>query len=234
MRSLTIGAAALGLAALTVATPSSAQVPAEHSSAAPAAKAGHVANDTHLSGFMLGIHSVAIPGLAIGGDPDQNGELKTTFGGGGGVTLGYGLSNRFALFTSADLAKQNSGPNTTPEGSWGLVHLEVGARANLSLGGAMTPYVTAAYGARALAATATTDQGGPTDASISGKYFAVGGGIERSIARTLSVDAGVDVSFGKFSHFKVGEDEWDASVDPTRTIRMRLGITWRPGTRHIT
>jgi hypothetical protein len=234
MRPLTIGAATIGLAALTLATPSSAQVPAEHSSAVPAVKAAGTTKSTRPSGFMLGVHSVAIPGLAIGGGADQNGEFNTTFGAGGGATVGYGLNGVLTLFTTIDLAKQNTGPNDTPAGSWGLVHLELGARANLPLGRATTPYVTAGYGARALAAKATFEEGETTDASIGGKYFSVGGGIERPIGRTLSLDGNVDVAFGKFSHFKAGSDEWDQSVNPTRSIRMRLGITWRPGARRTT
>ena len=231
MTSLTIGAAALGLAALTIATPSGAQRPAGRSSAASPAKVAGSTNDARPTGFLLGIHTIAIPGLAIGGGANQDGEFNTTFGAGGGATVGYGINDVFGVFTSIDLAKQNTGPNDTPQGSWGLVHLEIGGRANLPLGGATTPYVTAAYGSRALAAKATGDDGGTIDASISGKYVSVGAGVERPIGRTVSLDGGVDVAFGKFSHFKAGTDEWTDTVNPTRSIRMRFGVTWRPGAR---
>jgi hypothetical protein len=234
MRSLIIGAAGLGMAALSLTTPAFAQASAEHSSAAPAAKAGSTTSEPRRTGFMLGVHSVAIPGLAIGGGADQNGEFNTTFGGGAGVTVGYGVSRLFTVFTSMELAKQKTAPTDTPEGSWGLVHLELGARANLPLGASTTPYVTASYGARALAAKATSEEGETFDASISGKYLSAGAGIERAISRSMSLDGGVDVGLGKFSHFKTGSDEWDASVNSTRVIRMRLGITWRPGARRIT
>ena len=234
MRSLTIGATAFALAALTLAAPSSAQRPTGHSSAAPAAKAAESTSDALPSGFMLGVHSVAVPGLAIGGGAGQNGEFNTTFGAGGGATVGYAFNGVVALFTTIDLAKQNTGPSDTPQGSWGLVHMELGARANLPLGSATTPYVTAGYGTRALAAKATFEDGETSDVSISGKYFSVGAGVEHPIGRTLSLDGNVGVAFGKFSHFKTGTDEWDETVNSTRSISMRLGITWRPGARRTT
>jgi hypothetical protein len=112
------------------------------------------------------------------------------------MTLGWGFNSVFSAFTSLDLAKQNTAPSDTPEGSWGLVHMELGARANLPLGTAATiPYVTGSYGARALAAKATFDDGEADDVSLSGKYFGLGGG-SSAFSRTMAIDAGVDVGFG--------------------------------------
>jgi opacity protein-like surface antigen len=180
------------------------------------------------SGFVLGVHSVAVPGIAIGGGEGQNGEFNTTFGTGGGVTLGYGFNETFSLFGSLDMARQKTAPSDAPQGSWGLSHLELGARVNVPLGVGMTPYLTGSYGGRSLAARATFEDGA-ADVSISGTFFAVGAGIERAISSSMSLDGGVDVGFGKFSHFKVGGDESDDEVNPTRSIRMRLGVLWRPG-----
>lgn len=201
-------AATVVVAALTLAVPAGAQ--ARH------------------SGFVLGVHSVAVPGIAIGGGEGQNGEFNTTFGAGAGVTLGYGFGETFSLFGSLDMARQKTAASDVPQGSWGLAHLELGARVNVPLGVGMTPYLTGSYGGRSLAARATFEDGA-ADVSISGKFFAVGAGIERAISSTMSLDGGVDVGFGKFSHFKVGDDESDDEVNPTRSIRMRLGVLWRPG-----
>ena len=57
--------------------------------------------------------------------------------------------------------------------------------------------------------------------------MSVGGGIEHSISRTVALDGGVDLAFGKLGHFKVGEDTWTENVDPTN-FRVRAGITRRP------
>jgi len=228
MRYLKICAAATGLAALAMPGRLFAQASQQQSTAPAPTRAGST-RDNRASGFMLGVHSVGIPGLEIGGGEGQNGAFNTTFGAGAGVTLGWGFNSVFSAFTSLDLAKQNTAPSDSPEGSWGLAHMELGARASLPLGATATiPYVTASYGGRALAAQATFEDGEKTDVSLSGHYFGLGAGIEHAFSRTMAVDAGVDVGFGKFSHVKVGGDETTDDVDPTRSIRMRLGVTWRP------
>ena len=72
-------------------------------------------------------------------------------------------------FAAVGVAKQKTVPTEWPDGSWGFAHLELGMRANLPLGGASTiPYLSASVGARALAASATFDQGQTKDAAISG------------------------------------------------------------------
>ena len=230
MRYLMICAAATGLAALAMPDRLFAQASQQHSTTPAPTRAGS-RRDSRPAGFMLGVHSVGAPGVEIGGGEGQgqDGAFKTSFGGGAGVMLGWGFNSVFSAFTSLDLAKQKTAPAITPDGSWGLVHMELGARANLPLGTAATiPYVTGSYGARALAAKATFDDGEATDVSLSGKYFGLGAGIEHAFSRTMALDAGVDVGFGKFSHVKVGGDETIDDVDPTRSIRMRLGVTWRP------
>lgn len=233
MRHLMICAAA-GLAALTASELASAQAPTAHSTA-PSAPKADVTKNSRPSGFMLGVHSVGIPGLAIGGGEGQNGTFNTSFGAGGGVTLGWGFNSTFAAFTRLDMVKQKTAPTDTPEGSWGLVHMELGARANVPLGGAATiPYVTASFGGRALASTATFEDGETADVSLSGTYFGLGAGIEHAFSRSMALDGGVDLGFGKFSHVKVAGDQTDEQVNPTKSIRLRLGVTWRPGAHRTT
>ena len=228
MRSLMICAAATGLAALAMPGRLFSQASQQHSTT-PAPMGATNTRDGRPTGFSLGVYSVGVPGLTIGGGEGQNGAFNTSFGAGAGVTLGWGFNSVFSAFTSLDLARQNTAPSDTPEGSWGLAHMELGARANMPLGTAATiPYVTASFGGRALAAQAMFDDGEKTDVSLSGHYLGLGAGIEHAFSRTMAVDAGVDVGFGKFSHVKVGGDETTETVDATRSIRMRLGLTWRP------
>ena len=230
MRYLMICAAATGLAALAMPGRLFAQASQQHSTTPAPTRAGNT-RDGRPTGFMLGVYSVGAPGIEIGGGEGQgqNGAFNTAFGAGAGVMLGWGFNSVFSAFTSLDLAKQNTAPADVPQGSWGLAHMELGARANLPLGTTATiPYVTASFGQRALAAQATFDDGEKTDVSLSGRYFGLGAGIEHAFSRTMAVDAGVDVGFGKFSQVKVGGDETTDDVDPTRSIRMRLGVTWRP------
>jgi len=193
-----------------------------------AAHAQSSSGNDRTRGFVLGVHSIAAPGVKISGG-DINGEFSTTFGAGAGVTVGYGINRIFSGFTSLDVAKQKTGEDVFPQGSYGLAHFEVGARANLPLGGSATvPYVTASVGRRALSARITTDDGDQADATMSGGMLSVGGGIEHFFSPTMAIDAGVGVGYGKFNQFKVADDTWDPNANATTSVRLRVGVTWRP------
>jgi len=226
--------AAAGLAALIAPGLAAAQAPTAHGTAAAPTNAA-VTKESRPSGFMLGVHSVGVPGLAISAADAQGDAINTAFGAGAGVTLGWAFNSTFAAFTRLDMAKQNSAGADMPDGSWGLIHMELGARANLPLGSAVTiPYVTASFGGRSLASTATLANGETTDVSLSGHYVGFGAGIEHAFSRSMAVDGGVDLDFGKFSHMKFGGDEADGDVNPTKSVRLRLGVTWRPGADRTT
>jgi len=229
MQSVTIRAAAVAVAMLALTSVAQAQQ-AVASTTALTSDARNVTGGDRTKGFMLGIHTIAAPGLTISGG-DIDGDFATTFGAGAAVTVGYGITRMLGIFLSADVARQKTAPDDSPEGSWGLTHVQLGARANLPLGGSTIPYLTAGYGRRALAAKATTEDGETMDASVTGTMLAGGAGIEHFFSRTMAVDAGVDVGYGKLGHFTEGGESWDSEVNATTTIRARLGVTWRPGGR---
>jgi len=182
-----------------------------------------------MRGFMLGVHSIGAPGLKITGG-EVSGEFTTTFGAGAGITVGYGITRRFSGFASLDVAKQNTGPDVEPAGSWGLSHFEVGGRANFPLGASSTvPYISASVGRRAMAARATNDDGEQFDTAITGPMIGLGAGVEHFFSRSMALDAGVGVGYGKFNHFKAGEEEYDPKANAPTSVRLRLGVNWRPG-----
>jgi hypothetical protein len=184
-----------------------------------------------MKGFMLGVYTVGAPGITLTGD-DIDGTFATTFGPGAGATIGFGVTNRLSAYASFDIAKQKTAPDDTPDGSWGLAHFEVGGRASLPLGTSSTiPYVTAGWGRRALAARLVDEDGDGVDVSFSGSMIAVGGGVEHFISPTLAIDAGVGLAFGTLSDYEEGGDKVDFQLDRTRSMRLRIGMTWRPGAR---
>ena len=234
MTHTTIRVAMTALVTLTVAAPCEAQRASERA-VPPAHDAKAVSADHRPTGFMLGVRSIASPGLSLPMEVGNDGQYQTTFGVGAGTIIGYGINETFSVYTSLDVAKQKAGPDEAIQGSWGLVDLALGARANLPLGGARTiPYVNAAYGRRALAARAIDEENASFDASISGNAFTVGGGVEHAFSRTMSLDAGVDMGFGKFNHLKADDNEVTQNVGSTRSLRMRLGVNWHPGSRSRT
>jgi hypothetical protein len=131
-----------------------------------------------------------------------------------------------------DVAKQ-SAADPDIGGSFGLRHLELAARANLPYGSAATvPYLTASYGRRALGARVTDDfEGREYDMRLSGGTFGVGGGVEHVISPTLAVDGGLAVAFGRFSHADIDGESLPFAVNGTTSIRLRVGMTWRPAPR---
>lgn len=177
-------------------------------------------------GLMLGVHLLAAPGISIQGE-DVN--VRTKFGSGGGFMVGYGFNRTWSGYISLDVAKQPSGLDDV-EGDFGLGHLEIGARANLPMGNAlMRPYLTASVGRRALGAK-VTDLGDdePYDVGIWGSMFALGGGVERALSPTTSLDAGLEFSFGSFGSFEVDGDRYTQPVNRSSTVRLRFGVVWRP------
>ena len=187
--------------------------------------------DGRRTGLVLGVYTIAAPGLTLTGD-DVDGTFKTNLGPGAGVMAGYAFNRTFSGYASVDVAKQGTSGGDLG-GSFGLRHIELGARANLPYGSATTvPYLTASYGRRALGARVTDDfEGTEYDMRLSGGMFGVGGGLEHVISPTLAVDGGLAVAFGRFSHGDIDGESSSLAVNGTTSIRLRLGMTWRPAPR---
>lgn len=233
----TFRVAASVLAMLTTITaPTTARAQSATTGAKPSTVALR-ANDTQptgsdrMRGFMLGVHSIAATGLTLTGE-EINGSFITKFGAGAGVTVGYGITRLFSAFASLDVAKQNTASDVEPAGSWGLSHFEVGGRANIPVGASSTvPYVSASIGRRAMTARITNEDGEQFDSAITGPMIGLGGGIEHFFSRSMALDAGIGVGYGKFTNLKFGEEEYDPKANATTSIRLRLGVNWRPGGR---
>jgi hypothetical protein len=179
-------------------------------------------------GFVLGIHTIGATGLTVSG-ADMEGDLTTSFGAGAGLMVGYGFTKSITGYASFDVAKQGPG-NGEFDGNLGLSHVEVGARAYLPLGmGATMPYVTGSFGRRALAARVTDDFNGEYDMSFSGTAFGIGGGFERAISPALAFDGGVEATFGRFNRAEIADMSGSIDLNGTTSIRLRAGMTWRPG-----
>jgi hypothetical protein len=232
------------LAMLALATASEAQrtstgtgKPATKPATTPApksvAKPAPVATpDGRRTGFVLGVYTMAAPGLSLSGADIDDGPFRTNFGPGGGVMIGYGFNRTFSGYASVDVAKQSA---SDPDigGSFGLRHIELGARANLPYGSRTTvPYLTASYGRRSLGARVTDYfEGTEYDMRLSGGMFGVGGGVEHVISPTLAVDGGLSLGFGSFSHADIDGASGPFAVNGTTSVRLKIGMTWRPAPR---
>jgi hypothetical protein len=218
----------MALAALSGAATAEAQDATARQSP-PAASGASAPREARTTGLMFGVHTIAAPAITITGE-DIDGSFSTTFGTGAGVMLGYGFTRAFSGFVALDVARQKTNPDDEPEGSWGLAHLAVGARVNLPLGTPSTqPYVSASVGRRGLGGHVTDlETGDEADVSLSGRMFAVGGGLEHAFSPTMAIDGGVEMSFGRFNRLDWGGDKATWQVNGSTSLRMRVGVTWRP------
>jgi hypothetical protein len=227
--------AAAGLATLALglsfADSVHAQRPAR-ASAAPTEDSRNTPGDSRTRGFVLGVHSVAAPGVSITGD-DIDGEFKTDFGMGAGVTLGYGFTRMLTAYASLDIAKQRFANTDYDGATFGLGHIEAGVRANLPLGTTTTvPYVGASIGRRSLGARVyDAVEERDYDMTLSGMSYGIGGGVEHFFSPTMALDLGLSANFGRFDKYAADGEKETGDVNGSRTIRMRVGVTWRPGAR---
>lgn len=221
MNRATLAMGVLALAA-TLAVPADGQTPRGQR------RASQPVGAQRTTGLIVGVHTVAAPGVAISGE-DVRDDFHTELGGGIGAMVGYEFSPRITAYASIDVAKQGSGMPDL-QGSFGLLHLEIGARATLPMANRTTiPYVTAAIGRRALGAH-IVDIGNDEeyDATFSGTMLAVGGGVERQLSPTMALDGGISVGVGSFSTMDIDGDEQSIAVTRSNSVRLRVGVVWRP------
>lgn len=221
-----IGATALVGAALSMLTPA---LHAQRTTAAskPAAKAP-VAKE-RANKWVFGAHTIATPGVSITGPDFEEWPFSTTMGGGLGIMAGYELNRAVTAFASLDVAKQNSGVSWM-QGSFGLVHAELGVRATLSQTNAQsTPYLMAAVGRRAIGARITDfDEGEVYDLAFSGTMLSFGGGLQYRMSPKVALDGGVELGVGTFDHYDSDGDIGSLNANASTSIRVRAGVVWRP------
>jgi len=179
--------------------------------------------------WVFGAHTIATPGVSITGADFEEWPFSTTMGGGLGIMAGYELNRAVTAFVSLDVAKQNSGVSWM-QGSFGLVHAELGVRAQLSQTNAQSkPYLMAAIGKRAIGARITDlDEDEVYDLSFSGTMLSFGGGLQYLLSPKLSLDGGVELGLGTFDHYDSDGDIGTLSANASTSIRVRAGVVWRP------
>jgi hypothetical protein len=185
-------------------------------------------------GLMFGVHTIAAPGVTVD-VPEFETQFKSGFGPGAGLMIGYGFNQTFSSYVSLDVAKQGA-QGEDISGTYGLGHFEIGVRANfpnvkIGSSGKTIPYVMGSFGQRALGARVTDLESEETaDLSFRGSVIGLGAGIEHALSPNLSFDGGLQLGFGSFNTFSFDHDEMDISSGGTTSIRLRLGLTWRPRT----
>ena len=223
------GLAAVVLAMGSFTPPAGAQRAASKGGTSAASKKASSTLGDRTLGISLGVYSLVAPGVSLTGE-DIDGTFGTAFGPGAGLMVGYGFNKTWSAYASLDVAKQSTSSGTFPEGSLGLAHFEIGARANLPINHPkILPYVNAALGNRALAGRVYDEEEDDFyNESMSGGMLAFGGGAQYFLSPTMSLDGGLTIALGSLSKWTQDGDTETADVDGTRSMRLRFGVTWRP------
>ena len=238
------GVVTVGLAALTLApaagaqrsvgpkqttTPEKPATTTAKPATTSAPKAAAKAPVARTNKWVFGAHTVAAPGVSITGPDFDEWPVSTSLGGGIGLMAGYEINRAVTLFGSLDVAKQNSSAFWM-QGSFGLVHAELGVRAKISQSNPQqVPYVMAAIGRRSLGARIfDLDDGETYDLSFSGMMLSFGGGLQYALSPKFSLDGGLELGVGTFDHVDSDGDLGTVSANTSTSIRVRAGVIWRP------
>jgi hypothetical protein len=172
-------------------------------------------------GLLIGFN------IAGGSLEVENGDRYES-GGGGGLTLGWGVSRRVALFLRGDLATMKIN-NPDFEGDYGLIMIDLGAR--VGFGGPekrFVPYLVGALTGMTAAATIQVSPVLETEAKLTGGGLSLGGGFQYYFRPSVALDTQLLLSSGVFTKFELGTmsteiDELDASAG-----RLNIGLTFYP------
>lgn len=181
--------------------------------AAAAQHAAPAANRADGRGPVVGLQ------LSGGGIHTDGVDDGRPAGGGLGLSLGYGVSDRVMLFARGSMGYR-------------MAHVDVGARYRFGgANAALRPYVEGAF--TRVGSSSDVAEPDVNGVLVEGAYRAqgfgltAGAGVEYAITRSLGLDVGVALSRGRFTTAEVGGVERDIR-DDFRTARVNVGLTWRP------
>ena len=171
-------------------------------------------------------------GLLIGANATA-GSLKveegdTESGGGGGITVGWGISRMIAVFLRVDAAKYDI---TDPEidGSYGVGIVDLGVRISFrEPKDRFIPYITAAFSAQRASAEVFFTPTVSSDISINGPGFTLGGGFMHFLAEQIALDVNLLLTSGRFTEVQVGSVSAEIGDLDSQAARLNLGLAWFP------
>jgi len=173
-------------------------------------------------GFMIGAHASSTS-LEI-----EDGDRET--GGGGGITVAYGVSRRVALFlgltgTSIRVSNPAIGDEYT------LGQADLGVRVSFRQPeDRFIPYVVAALNGMTASADVEMGNGVTVDAEMRGGGLTLGGGFSHYFSPAWALDVSLLLTGARFTELQFGPfsaqipDDLDASAG-----RLTVGLNWLPG-----
>lgn len=150
-------------------------------------------------------------------------------GGGGGFIVGWGLSDRVALFLRADAASiEVSNPDI--DGEYTLAIVDLGAR--YSFRGPehrFIPYIAGALSGMTASAEVYATPILSSDVALRGGGLTLGGGFDYFFNRSLALDVQLLFTGGAFNEVKVGRLTTEIDGLDANAARLNLALTWFRG-----
>lgn len=166
------------------------------------------------SGFFIG---VGVEGSGI--KPDEAGTVEEN-GGGAGLTLGYGFSPRWSMYS------EFSGANINADGggTYQLGHVDLGARVHFRTGPNMlVPFLQFGITGRGIAQTVNG-----VDATGIGGGFTLGGGMNAHFSPKVALSGAVSWTAGRFDSFTSDGQSVPGTAFNATSARVHLGLIWFP------
>lgn len=182
-------------------------------------------------GLMVGLRLGFVPGTTLTGERQFEGiEVATTWGSGGGVMVGYGITPQLLMFGSVDQSAHDS-DNARIVGNITLYHFDFGARFHFHLRDVRyVPYASLAFGGKQLYTRTFIDTLGVSRrATINARAIIPGAGLQFFFSENFAFDANLSLSLGSFHKIDVaGGGRQSLQSDGGTTSRMSVGVNWYP------
>lgn len=152
----------------------------------------------------------------------HTGDTETAWGGGIGLSVGYGFSERFSLH----LTSHGSWMLPDTDDSYALTHVDVEGRyAFRSTGSRWAPSIAAGITARTGQFDVPVAQGSRREARTSAGAT-VGGGIGFQLSPSVTLDGGLRYTFGNFN--RSGCPSTAGERECATSVRSSVGVIWHP------
>jgi hypothetical protein len=192
--------------------------------AAPAAAAAQTdapgaGDPSHTRGLFLHLRTGGY-GIAFHDDRDGTGT-------GGGVRIGYGLSERVTLFAGFEggTISEGDGFEGLPEDDdYGLLHLDVGARVHFRTNQRLVPFLEGGFDVVGVWFDDTQDR----EATYGGASAALGGGLLWFASPRVALETSALFNAGALMEAEIGGVDQDADLG-LAGVRLQVGVSYYPG-----
>lgn len=183
------------------------------------ARAQDVRSETR--GLILGAH-VSSTSLQV-----EDGERET--GGGGGITIGYGVSRRVALYLGVTGTTIRVS-NPAIRDQYALGQVDLGVRVSFRRPEhKFIPYVVAALTAMSARADIPVGNGVTVEGEMVGGGLTLGGGFTHYFNPSVALDVALLATGGRFTELEFGPISAEIPDDlEASSGRLTIGLSWWP------